>query len=49
MREVRPDLDVHIVTHEEVAKGRGLPVATGARLGRSRIAWGWLHTSRRPG
>ncbi|CAL9276664.1 Sensor protein KdpD [Streptomyces sp. SudanB5_2050] len=41
-RESGPDLDVHIVTHEEVAKGRGLPVATGARLGRSRIAWGWL-------
>ncbi|MFE0805798.1 ATP-binding protein [Streptomyces sp. NPDC058812] len=41
-RESGPDLDVHIVTHEEVAKGRGLPVARGARLGRSRIAWGWL-------
>ncbi|CAM5515702.1 histidine kinase OS=Streptomyces fumanus OX=67302 GN=GCM10018772_38320 PE=4 SV=1 [Streptomyces fumanus] len=32
---------MHIVTHEEVAKGRGLPVARGARLGRSRIVWGW--------
>jgi two-component system sensor histidine kinase KdpD len=41
-RESGPDLDVHIVTHEEVAKGRGLPVARGARLGRSRIAWGWI-------
>ncbi|WP_217141999.1 sensor histidine kinase KdpD [Streptomyces sp. AC627_RSS907] len=41
-RESGPDLDVHIVTHEEVAKGRGLPVATGARLGRSRRLWGWL-------
>ncbi|MFD0146820.1 MULTISPECIES: ATP-binding protein [unclassified Streptomyces] len=41
-RESGPDLDVHIVTHEEVAKGRGLPVARGARLGRSRIIWGWL-------
>jgi two-component system sensor histidine kinase KdpD len=40
-RESGPDLDVHIVTHEEVAKGRGLPVARGARLGRSRIIWGW--------
>lgn len=40
-RESGSDLDVHIVTHEEVAKGRGLPVARGARLGRSRIAWGW--------
>ncbi|MFE6365240.1 ATP-binding protein [Streptomyces sp. NPDC057806] len=41
-RESGPDLDVHIVTHEEAAKGRGLPVARGARLGRSRIVWGWL-------
>ncbi|MEU9861926.1 sensor histidine kinase KdpD [Streptomyces sp. NPDC047971] len=41
-RESGPDLDVHIVTHEEAAKGRGLPVARGARLGRSRIIWGWI-------
>ncbi|MFE2052995.1 ATP-binding protein [Streptomyces sp. NPDC059459] len=41
-RESGPDLDVHIVTHEEVAKGRGLPVAHGARLGRSRIVQGWI-------
>ncbi|MFD5080042.1 ATP-binding protein [Streptomyces sp. NPDC058371] len=41
-RESGPDLDVHIVTHEEVAKGRGLPVARGARLGRSRIVGGRL-------
>ncbi|MFF4210202.1 ATP-binding protein [Streptomyces sp. NPDC001796] len=41
-RESGPDLDVHIVTHEEVAKGRGLPVARGARLGRTRILAGWL-------
>ena len=41
-RESGPDLDVHIVTHEEAAKGRGLPVARGARLGRSRVIWGWL-------
>ncbi|MEU6881636.1 sensor histidine kinase KdpD [Streptomyces sp. NPDC046712] len=41
-RESGPDLDVHIVTHDEVAKGRGLPVARSARLGRSRIIWGWL-------
>ncbi|MCS0637562.1 sensor histidine kinase KdpD [Streptomyces sp. LP05-1] len=40
-RDSGPDLDVHIVTHEEVAKGRGLPVARGARLARSRIIWGW--------
>ncbi|MET9830426.1 DUF4118 domain-containing protein [Streptomyces sp. NPDC006385] len=41
-RDSGPDLDVHIVTHEEAARGRGLPVARGARLGRSRILWGWL-------
>ncbi|ARH93594.1 MULTISPECIES: sensor histidine kinase [Streptomyces] len=41
-RDSGPDLDVHIVTHEEVAKGRGLPVARGARLGRARIIAGWL-------
>ncbi|MGW1892966.1 DUF4118 domain-containing protein [Streptomyces sp. NPDC002004] len=41
-RESGPDIDVHIVTHEEAAKGRGLPVARGARLGRSRIIAGWL-------
>ncbi|MGW7280657.1 ATP-binding protein [Streptomyces sp. NPDC054844] len=41
-RESGPALDVHIVTHEEVAKGRGLPVARGARLGRSRSVWGWF-------
>ncbi|MFK4146894.1 ATP-binding protein [Streptomyces sp. NPDC004065] len=40
-RESGPDLDVHIVTHGQVAKGRGLPVARGARLGRARIVWGW--------
>ncbi|MET8113954.1 sensor histidine kinase [Streptomyces prasinus] len=40
-RDSGPDLDVHIVTHEAIAKGRGLPVARGARLGRSRVAWGW--------
>lgn len=41
-RESGPDLDVHIVTHEEVAKGRGLPIARGARLSRTRIISGWL-------
>ncbi|MET9393144.1 ATP-binding protein [Streptomyces sp. NPDC006624] len=41
-RESGPDLDVHIVTHDEVAKGRGLPVARGARLARSRRVWGWI-------
>ncbi|MEV7512214.1 sensor histidine kinase KdpD [Streptomyces sp. NPDC091201] len=42
-RESGPDLDVHIVTHDEAAKGRrGLPLPRGARLGRSRLIWGWL-------
>ncbi|MFJ6843279.1 ATP-binding protein [Streptomyces griseoluteus] len=40
-RESGPDLDVHIVTHGEVAKGRGLPVARGSRLGRGRVVAGW--------
>ncbi|MCX5393708.1 sensor histidine kinase KdpD [Streptomyces sp. NBC_00094] len=41
-RDSGTDLDVHIVTHSEVAKGRGLPVSHGARLGRSRILGGWM-------
>ncbi|WP_059012575.1 ATP-binding protein [Streptomyces specialis] len=41
-RESGSDLDVHIVNHDEVAKGRGLPVARGARLGRSRVVGGWV-------
>ncbi|MFE7130650.1 ATP-binding protein [Streptomyces sp. NPDC057638] len=41
-RDSGPDLDVHIVTHDEAGKGRGLPVARGARLDRSRIIAGWL-------
>ncbi|WP_267243716.1 ATP-binding protein [Streptomyces sp. PR69] len=41
-RDSGPDLDVHIVTHSEAGKGRGLPGARGARLGRSRIVAGWL-------
>ncbi|WP_031512912.1 sensor histidine kinase [Streptomyces sp. NRRL F-5123] len=36
------DIDVHIVTHEQAAKGRGLPSARGAKLGRSRVVAGWL-------
>ncbi|UQX04138.1 ATP-binding protein [Streptomyces sp. RerS4] len=40
--ESGPDLDVHMVTHDAAAKGRGLPIARGARLGRSRRIWGWL-------
>ncbi|MFI8105184.1 ATP-binding protein [Streptomyces sp. NPDC086023] len=41
-RESGPDLDVHIVTHDEVAKGRGLPVSRKARLSRTRIIAGWV-------
>ena len=41
-RESGPDLDVHIVTHDEAAKGRRLPGPGGAGLGRSRTIWGWL-------
>ncbi|MER6121670.1 ATP-binding protein [Streptomyces sp. NPDC001795] len=41
-RESGPDLDVHLITHDEAGKGRGLPVARGARLGRTRIVAGWL-------
>jgi two-component system sensor histidine kinase KdpD len=41
-RDSGPDLDVHIVTHEQAAKGRGLPIARGGRLGRSRVIAGWL-------
>ena len=41
-RESGPDLDVHLITHDEAGRGRGLPVARGARLGRARVGWGWL-------
>ncbi|UXY30866.1 sensor histidine kinase [Streptomyces sp. HUAS TT20] len=41
-RDSGPDLDVHLITHDEVGKGRGLPAARGARLGRARLIWGWL-------
>ncbi|MGW2516246.1 DUF4118 domain-containing protein [Streptomyces sp. NPDC001617] len=41
-RDSGPDLDVHLITHDEAGKGRGLPVNRGARLGRSRIIRGWL-------
>ncbi|MDO0910537.1 DUF4118 domain-containing protein [Streptomyces sp. DT2A-34] len=41
-RDSGPDLDVHLITHDEAGKGRGLPIAQGARLGRSRIIAGWL-------
>ncbi|MGW0731994.1 DUF4118 domain-containing protein [Streptomyces sp. NPDC002851] len=41
-RDSGPDLDVHLVTHGAMGKGRGLPVARGARLGLARSIWGWL-------
>ncbi|MEV5313255.1 DUF4118 domain-containing protein [Streptomyces sp. NPDC052610] len=41
-RESGPDLDVHLITHAEAGRGRGLPVARGARLGRTRVISGWL-------
>ena len=41
-RHSGPDLDVHLITHDEAGKGRGLPLPRGARLGRSRVIWGWL-------
>ncbi|MEU6058789.1 sensor histidine kinase KdpD [Streptomyces sp. NPDC047097] len=43
-RDSGPDLDIHIVTHDEAAKGRrSLPaVVRGARLGRGRVIRGWL-------
>ncbi|MHC0429199.1 ATP-binding protein [Streptomyces sp. O3] len=40
-RDSGTDLDVHIVTHDEVGTGRGLPVARRARLGRARTVAGW--------
>ncbi|OIJ90181.1 sensor histidine kinase [Streptomyces monashensis] len=42
--ESGPDLDVHLITHDEAGRGRGpaLPAARGARLGRSRVIRGWL-------
>ncbi|MFD5554243.1 DUF4118 domain-containing protein, partial [Streptomyces sp. NPDC127068] len=41
-RESGPDLDVHLVTHDEMGKGRGLPGAHGGRLERTRVVRGWL-------
>ncbi|NGO73214.1 sensor histidine kinase, partial [Streptomyces boncukensis] len=40
-RDSGPDLDVHIVTHGQVSKGRGLPVGRAVRLGRARVLGGW--------
>src|SRR5690606_4213743 len=36
------DIDVHIVTHEEVGRGRGLLPPLRGTLGRARVAWGWV-------
>jgi two-component system sensor histidine kinase KdpD len=41
-RDSGPDIDVHLVTHAEAGKGRGLPMARGSRLGRSRTVAGWV-------
>ncbi|MER7351344.1 DUF4118 domain-containing protein, partial [Streptomyces aurantiacus] len=42
-RESGPDLDVHLVTHDEAGKGRSLsPAPRATRLGRNRLIWGWL-------
>jgi two-component system sensor histidine kinase KdpD len=41
-RNAGPDLDVHLVTHGEAGKGRGLPAAQAAGLSPSRIVAGWL-------
>ncbi|MFW5420147.1 sensor histidine kinase KdpD [Nocardiopsis sp. CNT-189] len=36
------DIDVHIVTHEEVGRGRGLLPPLRGTLGGARVAWGWV-------
>lgn len=36
------DIDVHIVTHEEVGRGRGLVPPLRFSLGPTRVAWGWV-------
>ncbi|MFJ8493129.1 ATP-binding protein [Streptomyces sp. NPDC094038] len=40
-RDSGPDLDVHLITHDEAGKGR-LPLGRSGRLSRSRLIWGWL-------
>ncbi|MEZ3181289.1 sensor histidine kinase KdpD [Streptomyces pimonensis] len=47
-RDSGPDLDVHLITHDAVGKGRGLPAARGARFGRARTVAGWLTGSLGP-
>ncbi|WP_327165483.1 sensor histidine kinase KdpD [Streptomyces zaomyceticus] len=41
-RESGPDLDVHIVTHDAVGRGRGLPKRQRSRLGGPRLVAGWM-------
>ncbi|WP_406474785.1 ATP-binding protein [Streptomyces sp. NBC_01615] len=41
-RESGPDLDVHLITHDEAGKGRGLSTVPRTKLGRARLIWGWL-------
>ncbi len=42
-RESGPDLDVHLVTHDEVGTGTGLSrTPRTARLSGNRLIWGWL-------
>jgi two-component system sensor histidine kinase KdpD len=41
-RESGPDLDVHLITHDEAGKGRGLSAMPRTRLSRARTMWGWL-------
>ncbi|WP_369234038.1 ATP-binding protein [Streptomyces sp. R21] len=41
-RDSGPDLDVHLITHDEAGKGRGLSTGPRTRLGRARTIWGWL-------
>ncbi|MFC4564556.1 ATP-binding protein [Nocardiopsis mangrovi] len=36
------DIDVHIVTHEEVGRGRGLLPPLAGSLGTMRLVWGWV-------
>ncbi|MEU6846559.1 DUF4118 domain-containing protein, partial [Streptomyces sp. NPDC046716] len=43
-----PDIDVHLVTHDNVGSGRGLAPAGRPGLGRDRTAWGWLLGSAGP-
>ncbi|MFZ3565877.1 ATP-binding protein [Streptomyces sp. BH097] len=41
-RDSGPDLDVHLVTHDEIGSGRGLAPARRAGLDRGRKVWGWV-------